>query len=323
MVEEVLHDDLKELEIKITNIKYLMKDHKNIKKIEIQKKEVRHLIRCYMRKKVSLKKRIKFMTCLFSFSFYFYLERIWGMIYTIWSVAFRGGIAKQEFHLNKEKKLIYINNPKVACTSLKSSLHNFLEKKTDYNEIHEQADRRGSVKKQLRINEYDKYHIFSFVRSPFQRLISCYENKYHSDKKYLGMSIYKLYFDTYLFGYLKEDQGFTKFAEKVTKIPDFLADAHFKSQYATLYIKGRGLPDYIGKFENLAEDFEPLRRKYDLAPLPHYNSTAKERGGKNWMDYYDLHTAELVYKRYKKDFEVFGYEDEYHNLIAYLKAKEA
>lgn len=40
------------------------------------------------------------------------------------------------------------------------------------------------------------------------------------------------------------------------------------------------------------------------------------------MDYYTLETARLVYKKYRKDVEAFGYQDSYRRLISYLKKKE-
>ena len=35
-------------------------------------------------------------------------------------------------------------------------------------------------------------------------------------------------------------------------------------------------------------------------------------------DYYTPKTAKMIYQRYRKDFERFGYEDEYPKLLDYL-----
>lgn len=77
------------------------------------------------------------------------------------------------------------------------------------------------------------------------------------------------------------------------------------------------MPNYIGKFENLEEDWNFLQDKFSLGDLPHKNATPKD----DWRDYYDIETAKLVYKIYKKDFEAFGYENEYQRLLEYLKKK--
>lgn len=79
------------------------------------------------------------------------------------------------------------------------------------------------------------------------------------------------------------------------------------------------MPNFIGKFENLENDWRFLQEKFDLADLPHKNATTKD----DWRNYYNEKTAKLVYKMYKKDFEAFGYENEYENLIKYLKNKSS
>lgn len=78
------------------------------------------------------------------------------------------------------------------------------------------------------------------------------------------------------------------------------------------------MPNFIGKFENLTEDWKILQEKFGFADLPHKNATSKD----DWRDYYDVKTAKLVYKIYKKDFETFGYEDEYQKLLKYLENKK-
>lgn len=75
------------------------------------------------------------------------------------------------------------------------------------------------------------------------------------------------------------------------------------------------VPNFIGKFENLQKDWRVLQEKFSLSDLSHKNATRKD----DWRDYYDVKTAKLVYKIYKKDFETFGYEEEYQKLLEYLK----
>ena len=117
---------------------------------------------------------------------------------------------------------------------------------------------------------------------------------------------------------LAKDRGFDHFIGSVCIIPTRFADMHFRSQYLTLYRHGKCVADYVGKFENLEADYEPIRRKYGFATLKHYNKSGKG----NWMDYYTPKTAKMVYCKYRKDFKTFGYEDEYHKLLTYLAQKE-
>ena len=77
-----------------------------------------------------------------------------------------------------------------------------------------------------------------------------------------------------------------------------------------------GRIDFIGKFETLKEDFEKVRVHLDLDSLMHKNKSTGEHS--DWRDYYTPKTAKMVYQRYSKDFEMFGYEDEYPKLLDYL-----
>ena len=206
-----------------------------------------------------------------------------------------------------DKKLAYLITPKVACSSIKATFidyeipDNYLIHKLPWKIIHTEK----SVNK--------NYFKFTFVRNPFERLVSCYENKYHSDKQ----NGIPAYYDTFLFGILKKDNGFDNFALNVCKFPTFLADMHFMKQSSIIYKNNKAIVDFIGKFENLKNDFEPIRIKYSLKSLPNLNKSNK----RNWMDYYSIKSAKKVYKYYRKDIELFGYQEEYDKLISYLKQK--
>jgi len=78
-----------------------------------------------------------------------------------------------------------------------------------------------------------------------------------------------------------------------------------RSQHATLSnAKGKLCMDFIGKFENLAEDFQKVCGNLNIkAQLPHLNAT-KHR---DYRDYYTPSTREFVTKHWKKDIESFEY----------------
>jgi len=240
------------------------------------------------------------------------------MLRILRSVVCYGAYCPRYFFYDPAKKLLYFSVSKAGNTSIKASMYAIPEK-DDYRDIHKAVDPMDQSARVSSIGDFMDYYKFTFVRNPFDRLVSCYENKLHSDKAYVGTSIKDLIYDKYLMGYLSKDMGFVRFARRVCRIPDCMADRHFLSQSFGMYDKkGRLLPDFVGKFENFADDFEVVREKFDLAPLPHYNKTSKG----NWMDYYDLPTAKLVYRRYKKDIEEFGYQDAYDELVRYITEKK-
>ena len=195
-------------------------------------------------------------------------------------------------------------NCKTACSSIKANLYH-LDVPDDHS-IHQiKPDTFWPDERQ-----YKNYFKFTFVRNPYDRLVSFYENIVQKHNRFR---------EYYLFGYLRRDKGFPDFCKKVCRIPFCLADMHFESQYYLLYDKqGNCRVDHIGKYENLAEEYEWIREKYGLAPLGRLNPSGK----RNWMDYYTRKTAQLVYKKYRKDFETFGYEDAHQELMEYLDRKE-
>ena len=233
-----------------------------------------------------------------------------------------GSACPSVFFLQKEKKIAYLQIPKVANTSIISCI--FKADGKNYEDIHiKLIPQRKNItillKEFYKSIEFSEYFKFTFVRNPFTRLVSCYENKYHTDKALLGDTRYFLYYDTYLFGMLKEDRGFANFVHKVTKIPVVLADLHFYPQYNYIYDRsGNKCVDLIGRMEIIDDDWDAIKEKYKLDTLPHINQTKSM----NWMDYYDRTTAELVYKYYEKDIITFGYEDSYNELIKCIETKE-
>jgi len=98
------------------------------------------------------------------------------------------------------------------------------------------------------------------VRNPFDRLVSAYKSKFIKDLQIEGV---RFNYERYMFGLFSRDESFESFVDKVCKLPDWISDRHFKSQYSTVYEKGTLKVDYIGKFENMDEDFQQLEEKFD------------------------------------------------------------
>lgn len=228
-----------------------------------------------------------------------------------------GHMAPRKFIVNADKKLIYLSNSKVACSSIQTAMYEKGSIKDDYS-IHIVMNDSKDKKVRLSPEEW-KYFKFTYVRNPYERLVSCYESKYHVDRVKYGKK--KLRFDYYLFGYLRKDNGFDNFIRRVVRIPDRCLDDHLRLQYYLTYDwRGNKIADHIGQFENLEEDFMKIQKKYGLKELPHYNNSGGEK--RDWRSYYTRETAELVHKKYAKDFACFGYEDSYRDLMEYIDNKE-
>ncbi len=196
-------------------------------------------------------------------------------------------------HLLTKYNAIYFKIPKVANTSLRSTFR----KVTDLKLL--------PYKRSLNEKEYDRFFKFSFVRNPFDRLVSCYAEKIIGHKTPYGEN----QIDATFFRYNKfySDMPFEEFVKAVCSIPDEIADFHFRSQYKSLTNKqGKFIVDFIGRFENLKEDYKKVFRILGVKNPPKLEHRRKSKR-KHYREYYNEETKNLIKKRYKKDLEFFGY----------------
>jgi len=107
------------------------------------------------------------------------------------------------------------------------------------------------------------------------------------------------------------NKNFEQFVNRICLIPNIWSDRHFISQFTEITANGKHLPNFIGKIENIGEDFKLLIDKFNYDPVKHFNSTNQY----NYKDYYSKKTIKKVYKRYKKDVHIFGYLKEYNELL--------
>ena len=126
------------------------------------------------------------------------------------------------------------------------------------------------------------YYSFAFVRNPFEAVVSAWDpNKFK-------------YFDAFV-----EHEIFTG--------KEFVARY---SQFAYLTDEaGNLLVDFVGKYENLAQDFYNIVGTIGvpLMILPKRNIT-KDKVHDSYREYYSPTSRHLVERKYKKDLEFFGYE---------------
>ena len=192
----------------------------------------------------------------------------------------------------------YLNVAKAASSALSAAVQNETDK--------------SSAVRQWRLRPAQRSHFkFAFVRDPFARLASCYMNLVKVKSRRVTT------FNPYLWGALRLDLGFDVFARAVCQIPDALADRHFLSQSRQLFPGGEPLVDFVGRFERLEEQFEPLRRRYGLAALRRMNASP----GYDYRKLYTEELVELVARRYAEDIERFGYQDARRELLRHARAR--
>lgn len=208
--------------------------------------------------------------------------------------------------------LVYAAVPKVACTSVKEAL---AEAAQSHSGVRLRSGSRLS-------NETDDYFKFAFVRNPFDRLVSCYEDKVRGIDQngggYYFSSRYNNWFVWTIFGEkFHSAMTFDEFVSLVARIPDRLSDIHFRSQCSLLFSHRVMKPDYIGRFESIDKDWEYISTRFDLAPLRSRNVSRRSA----WPEYYaNQATISTVWSRYRKDIETFGYWDECRALLHPINA---
>lgn len=212
-----------------------------------------------------------------------------------------GSVEQRHWYMDKKKNIAYLRLAKCACTSIINSLDG-----------KEAKDRYAYLWTDEYIYKNNSMFKFTYVRNPFERLVSCYTDKIENKKE---NNSYKQI--NYCMGILNTIQNFEEFVKCIVKIPGRWADRHFKPQYCHIYENGKKLVDYIGKIEEITTTYEFIQKKYGLNDLRILNTSNK----RNWMFYYTKETAKLVYEYYKDDILTFGYEDDYYQLLKYLNNK--
>jgi hypothetical protein len=165
---------------------------------------------------------------------------------------------------------------------------------------------------------FDAYFKFSFVRNPWSRVVSIYK---------------------YLWQLNRHDLDFKPFV--FSCLEDLLSsgDLHVLPQTDYVYSQGRLAVDFIGKFEQLQEDFNRICQSIGIPPrtLTHSNkSEAVNRKPKpfkkiasmglrliapapnrppvlykRYQDYYDIYTISRVGLLYSDDISAFAYAYDY------------
>lgn len=206
-------------------------------------------------------------------------------------------------------KALYIPIPKVACSSIKRAIANFLSIEIPGNGMNIHRANFPIIEKD-NLEQYDSFWKFSFVRNPWDRLVSCYSEKIKPDKFFVGKT------DSFVNGVHKgllkyeifeANMPFSEFLKAVASIPDQKSDQHFRSQYTFLTNNsGNIIGDFVGKFENLEMDFGYITDTLN-APSELVLLQSNKTHHKHYRKYYTDELLSLFQERYSQDISIFGY----------------
>ena len=159
------------------------------------------------------------------------------------------------------------------------------------------------AKKELPEEVYNNFYKFAFVRNPWDWQVSYYHFilkepthiRYELVKSMSG-------FEEYLEWVISTKNPFPKGATKLQK--EIITDS-----------EGKIIVDFVGKYENLVEDFQSVCKVLNLnAFLPHLNKS----GHRNYQSYYNERTKKIVAENFKEDIELFDYKFEDCKTAVYL-----
>ena len=204
---------------------------------------------------------------------------------------------------------VYIDIAKVASSSVKATLASALALAGADGNPHEVEFARPPAADVISDRLYPGLFTFTFVRNPWDRLVSCYRDKIVGDVNgFTAFAASGVAHCLARFSEFSANMSFEDFVRAVASIPDDRADEHFRSQ-ADYVINSRGMVavDFIGRYETMGEDFAQVARRIGLPSdirLPHLQAAPK-------MDYegfFNAETRSIAAARYSKDVALFGYE---------------
>jgi len=145
------------------------------------------------------------------------------------------------------------------------------------------------------------YFTFTFVRNPFEKIVSCYHfiqnNPSHANwRRDIKLST----FGDFIENKLVDKNG-------------YVTDGHWLPFHYYAYSGGERIVDFIGRFETLDDDWSYIGDKlyWKDSKLPHYQGHPDWEttgDGKSYRDMYTEKTRNIVANIYSKDLKLFGYE---------------
>lgn len=188
----------------------------------------------------------------------------------------------------RKHKFIFIHIPKTAGTSILNALEIKFRHHSNWS-VYEAADPKL----------FRHCYKFCFVRNPYDRIVSVYTYLKGGGAGYVDKEFHKLIVEQY--------DTFEKFVlEYLNK--DVIHEHHLLiPQYLYIYgFNNTCKVDYIGRFENLNNDFSKIAERLSLdIELPKMNASKR----KIYQEYYTQQIQEKIHYLYNKDFLILNYNE--------------
>lgn len=152
---------------------------------------------------------------------------------------------------------------------------------------------------------FEKSFSFAFVRNPWDRLVSAYHYLYSRKAGPVGNEFAEKFINQATFKEFVAD--FSRRKDLYTQWTHFIPQSRFVKD-----ANGDVIVDFIGRFENLASDYQIIR---DRMGIKGADLVVKNRSiHAEYWSYYDYTSAMLVADIYKEDIDLFGYQFPFEKL---------
>lgn len=153
----------------------------------------------------------------------------------------------------------------------------------------------------LPLNLYRDYFKFTIVRNPWDRLVSCWSDKFAREKLFT-------WFDDALYARVKHWSGFLDW---LAELDLDTCDAHMRRQSRLVDL---GAVDFVGRLESFDADYAAICARIGVPLAECRRLNVSDRRGLGSTDdrpdyraFYSDAQAELVGRLYRRDIQIFGY----------------
>lgn len=202
---------------------------------------------------------------------------------------------------------IYFVVPKCASATIRQSLQSFTDIGYPVSQYEQHVTIRQFLASELAGLLDKPYLRFTFVRNPYDRIYSGYQQ----DK--LGSVTWEKWITAKSPIFKEIGDDFNKYIMKHVRHADRENDwqwIHFCPMHHFAYLDGEKIAQFIGKSETIQQDLQELGRilNINIQKSEDYNINTPPQKDLKYLNKYDRATIEVINEIYADDFRLFNYE---------------
>ncbi len=208
--------------------------------------------------------------------------------------------------ISHSKKFIFVHIPKTGGTSVSKMLKKhgiMLQGERNYGSVYFKHAIAADLKRMMG-DEWDNYFKFTFVRNPWDWIVSNYE---------YNRGVHQPFFRGTEYDIIHKDNK-PEWAEKMSFsewLPWWIDAFHPSQLFMLQSEEGELLVDEVFKHERLKDDYKKLRNILGIrdwrSKFPHLESS---KGRRDHKSYYDPDSIERVREHFADDIRVLDYPNE-------------